>query len=577
MSQEVLINQILKLNKDQMSAKEYGYIADIIRSKNGCNLLVFGVGIDSKLWLSVNSNGKTVFLEDSEKWLQKMQSELPYADIRKVNYGTCLKDWKKIYLEEDTVHEFKLPEEIRQTKWEIIIVDGPNGYFIDAPGRMLSIFTASKLGRKNIGSEVFVHDIDRITEHTYCKRYFGKDELITSFERLAHFKIKRKKPLKILFATTHSYIPQRAGGSESSTHDLCKLLIEKGFSCAVLADLLPGDRLWNNNRRMAKKCNHQFPVDFEMGYPVFRGPHPIDGVHEIAATFKPDAVIVQAGLPLTTARAFRLKNIPTIIYIRDVEFHEHGGDYNNFPGLYFFANSKFTAERFYEKFNLSAIPIVPLIDSENYQTQSTREKVLFVCPHPLKGVEIALQLAESNPQIDFIFLESWPLDPILRKHYIIRAKKSGNIEWHSRQKDMKQFYSQARIVLMPSVWEECWGRIITEAQASGIPALASNIGGLPESVADGGILVNPASDISIWSSELRKMMNDNALYESLSQNALKAGKRKILQTDYILNQFIKHISEFLLDFNFINKNTKRNQPCPCGLGRKFKHCHGKSL
>ena len=22
------------------------------------------------------------------------------------------------------------------------------------------------------------------------------------------------------------------------------------------------------------------------------------------------------------------------------------------------------------------------------------------------------------------------------------------------------------------------------------------------------------------------------------------------------------------------KNTKRNDPCPCGSGKKFKHCHG---
>ena len=68
---------------------------------------------------------------------------------------------------------------------------------------------------------------------------------------------------------------------------------------------------------------------------------------------------------------------------------------------------------------------------------------------------------------------------------------------------MAREYAQARILLVPSVWEEAWGRVVTEAQLSGIPVLASAIGGLPESVGPGGILVPPGSDVEVWDAHLR--------------------------------------------------------------------------
>lgn len=68
---ENIIELIVSPVDIQMTAKEYEYIADIVCSRNGCNLLVFGVGRDSALWLIANQGGKTVFLEDSDKWLDK--------------------------------------------------------------------------------------------------------------------------------------------------------------------------------------------------------------------------------------------------------------------------------------------------------------------------------------------------------------------------------------------------------------------------------------------------------------------------------------------------------------------------
>ena len=70
---------------------------------------------------------------------------------------------------------------------------------------------------------------------------------------------------------------------------------------------------------------------------------------------------------------------------------------------------------------------------------------------------------------------------------------------------MADEYAQARLLLVPSVWEEAWGRVVTEAQLNGIPVLATAIGGLPESVGPGGILIPPGSGIEVWNAHLRKL------------------------------------------------------------------------
>ena len=55
---------------------------------------------------------------------------------------------------------------------------------------------------------------------------------------------------------------------------------------------------------------------------------------------------------------------------------------------------------------------------------------------------------------------------------------------------MGRVFDRTRVLLMPSIWEEPFGRLPVEAGACGIPTLASARGGLPESVGDGGILID---------------------------------------------------------------------------------------
>ena len=94
---------------------------------------------------------------------------------------------------------------------------------------------------------------------------------------------------------------------------------------------------------------------------------------------------------------------------------------------------------------------------------------------------------------------------------------------------MRSVFARTRILLMPSVWEEPFGRLPVEAGAYGIPTLASVRGGLPESVGDGGALIDPLDDIAQWTRQITALDNADH-YATLSAAARRNAARFELGT-----------------------------------------------
>lgn len=344
--------------------------------------------------------------------------------------------------------------------------------------------------------------------------------------------------LRALFATTHTYLPQRAGGVESSTHDLATELRRRGDEVAVLARIGPGDWLGFKNRvRRKLPFGARFPVDRRMGYPAFRGWKPERGAPEVLRRFDPTVVVVQGTRPVPLTRTFLELDMPTVLYLRDVEFDRLGGEVPDDARLLVLANSGFTAERAARDLGVTAQVVPPLVRPEAYRTERGGEKVLYVNPHPWKGVDIAFALAERRPDIPFLFVESWKLRSDFREECVERAARLPNVEWSARVEDMRHLYAQARLVLVPSRWQEAWGRMASEAQVSGIPVLASIRGGLPEAVGPGGILVDPDGPPEAWVEALERVWDDRATYERLSRAALEHARRPGFQPEALVSRF----------------------------------------
>ena len=60
-------------NRIQLSPYQAQVIGSAIRSRApGCRLLIFGLGHDSDLWLALNADGETHFVESSTEWIKQV-------------------------------------------------------------------------------------------------------------------------------------------------------------------------------------------------------------------------------------------------------------------------------------------------------------------------------------------------------------------------------------------------------------------------------------------------------------------------------------------------------------------------
>lgn len=354
--------------------------------------------------------------------------------------------------------------------------------------------------------------------------------------------------MRVLFATDHTYPPQRVGGSESSTHDLCLALQDRAVEVAVLSRLSwwhpisarrPRQALaWVGRRRVRDEAS---------GYPVFRAREPVLEVARLVRELRPSVAVIQAGRPLRLADRCAALGTPTVVYLRDAFFDDLGGTVRDRAGIRYVTTSGYLARRFAEAFGIVPEPIPPLIRPERYRVEPRGRNVTFVCPMPLKGLEIALDLARRRPDIPFVFLESWPLDSPRWRSLKRRIRGAGNIALRRWTEDMRSVYREAKIVLVPSLCEEGWSRVVSEAQLSGIPALASDRGGLPESVGDGGILIDPYRGIEAWAHALSRMWDDAVEYERLAGLALRHARRPELEPETIAAQLLAILSDTVSD------------------------------
>ncbi len=331
--------------------------------------------------------------------------------------------------------------------------------------------------------------------------------------------------MRLLFVTGYGHLPDVVGGLQTTLHELCLALMERGVEPSVLCGYAAS----------VQHATARPRSDEWLGYPTLRMPDPIEALATVAAVSEPDAIIVLTGdKTVPNIVAAMETGRPVGVYIHNVEFREFGGVLLPDPDICYFANSNFTARRLRSLFGLESQVLYPLVRADDYQFETSREKILFINPTVPKGVEIFFRIAERLPDLDFRVAESWNLTGPWRDYCRSRAEKLTNVEWTTPTRDMENLYGSARLLLMPSVWEESYGRSAVEAQHSGIPVLASNRGGLPEAVGDGGMCLDADADLDLWVDTLSRICSDSALYQILSDKARIHARQLEHSPDYIV-------------------------------------------
>lgn len=331
-----------------------------------------------------------------------------------------------------------------------------------------------------------------------------------------------RRPLRLLFVSDHAYLPQRVGGTKSSTHELCLSLRERGHAVGVLCHPGPRrDALWLYHRIARRAFGEARPIaDHILGYPVWRR-HDLaaPGLLRVAARFGAQAVAVQAERPSPLLTAALGTGLPVAVYLRDVELRKFADPPPRDPRILYIANSRFTAGRFRAAFGIAPVVVPPLMRPGRYRCTPERHFVTFVNPVPEKGSEIAFRLAAARPDLRFLFVAGWPVGAEEERLRQDRARRLGNVTWQRNVLDMRRVYGRTRLLLAPSQWEEAWGRVASEAQMSGIPVLASDRGGLPEAVGPGGLLVAHDAPLETWLAALSSLLDDPARYDAFCRAA----------------------------------------------------------
>ncbi|MCF2146235.1 glycosyltransferase [Desmonostoc muscorum LEGE 12446] len=193
--------------------------------------------------------------------------------------------------------------------------------------------------------------------------------------------------------------------------------------------------------------------------------------------------------------------------------------------------------------------------------------VTIVNPSVLKGISIFLELAKKLPNIPFAAVPGWGTTDA----DLAALKQLPNVKILSWVENIDEIFAQSRVLLVPSLWSEARGYVVTEAMLRGIPVLGSNVGGIPE--AKLGIdyvlpvnqiqkyyeespnkdtplipIVPPDQDIEPWYQALQKLLSDSDHYEQLSKAS------RIAALEYLDNCSIEYIEQYL---ETLSPNTTR--------------------
>lgn len=96
----------------------------------------------------------------------------------------------------------------------------------------------------------------------------------------------------------------------------------------------------------------------------------------------------------------------------------------------------------------------------------------------------------------------------------------GAIEWLGTRHDVPEVLRSLDVVIVPSVYPESFGRAVIEAQAVGVPVVASRVGALPDIIEEGqtGLLVEPGNHTAL-AAAIERLLSDDVLRRHLSQTA----------------------------------------------------------
>ena len=258
--------------------------------------------------------------------------------------------------------------------------------------------------------------------------------------------------------------------------------------------------------------------------------------------FAPDQLIACNGHPmiLDAMQQARSRGITTAFAVRGFGYYE---------ARYFkdvdhaFTCSQYLTDLYREQVGLISTPLEPPIDwSIVVAPTESRAFVTFVNPAPHKGLLLFARLADMlgsrRPDIPVLVVQSGESGGALNGIPGIDFSRYPQIMAAPPVPTPADYFALTRILLVPSVWPEPFGRVAAEAMINGIPPLVGDRGALPHVVggdfANGGggrVLPIPEwmthestrlpseQEVEPWYEAVCALWDDPALYQAMAARA----------------------------------------------------------
>jgi len=262
-------------------------------------------------------------------------------------------------------------------------------------------------------------------------------------------------------------------------------------------------------------------------------------VDALLDTFAPELLIACNGHPMildAMARA-RGRGVCTAFAVRgygydDARYFEHVD--------HAFTCSAFLTNVYWSSIGLVSTPLEPPIDwTTVVAPEDARAFLTFVNPSRHKGLLLFARLADMlgarRADIPILVVQSGHTGGSLNAIRGIDFSRYPQIMAAPPVPTPADYFALTRILVVPSVWREPFGRVAAEAMINGVPPLVSDRGSLPDVIggdfaAGGGgrVLAVPAwmtdegnalpseSEIEPWYDAVCALWDDAALYRAMS-------------------------------------------------------------
>ncbi len=369
---------------------------------------------------------------------------------------------------------------------------------------------------------------------------------------------------RFTFVTVAPYYPEAVGGAQLSTHTLLTILAGLGWDVGVIcakeastnASSYLGRRWRSAINALAGPSRE---TDMDCGYACTRfGRLSQLRLRPLFAELErrgPTVIATEIGTgghtpsKLALLRSLIARPAPSFVFVRtlsDPAFERIDGWSG--PHLTFVANSPFVAGELERLYGIAAKILLPVIEIDGFGMDDADKRpfVTFINPVPEKGASVFVEIAERMPDVRFLVVKGkWSQRDYDGAGDLDAIARLPNVRIAAFTNDVVQIYRQTRVLLVPSQFPEPFGRVVVEAQANGIPVVASDRGGLRYAVGAGGMLVSPADAPGGYVDALYALLRNDAAYREHRRAALANAEGYRHTRESQLNDFLSGLNGLL--------------------------------